>query len=243
MCYFVEINLPRQQLEERFGVSMPEDPRYMQANFLSAFTKPYLPVITSRENDVIQICQWGLIPSWVKDEKTADKISNATYNAKSETLWEKPSFRNAAKYKRCLVLAHGFFEWHTAPDLKIPYYIKRKDDKPFAFAGLHEDWTNPVTGEIFKTFSIITTMANPLLEKIHNTKKRMPVMLQAEREQQWIDPENSKDNLEKLLTPFPDSELMAYSISRKILDRDLDIKDNSILSPREYDEEEDLFSN
>jgi putative SOS response-associated peptidase YedK len=243
MCYFVEINLPREQLEERFGIPVPQDPRYMQANFLSAFTKPYLPVITSYERNSIQMFQWGLIPSWVKDEKTADKISNATYNAKSETLWEKPSFRNAAKYKRCLVLVHGFFEWHTSPDLKIPYYIRRKDNQAFAFAGLHEDWTNPETGEIIKTFSIITTQANPLLEKIHNTKKRMPVILPPERENDWIEKDTGKENLEKLLVPFPDYEMEAYSISRKILDRNLDIQDDSILKPHDYKKTGGLFNN
>lgn len=241
MCYFVEINLPREKLEERFGVPVPEDPRYMQASFLSAFTRPFLPVITNHEKDNVQFFQWGLIPSWVKDEKSAEKIRNATYNAKSETLWEKPSFRNAAKYKRCMVLAHGFFEWHTSPKLKIPYYIKRKDDQPFAFAGLHEEWTNPSTGEIHKTFSIITTRANPMLEKIHNSKKRMPVILNPEYEKQWVETEGPKNELEKLLIPFPDSELHAHPISRKILNRDLDIKDESILSPHNYEETGNLF--
>ena len=234
MCYFVEINLPRQQLEQRFNVPMPEDSRYMQGNFLSAFTRPCLPVITGSDPETIQLFQWGLIPFWVKDEDTAEKIRNSTYNAKSETLWEKPSFRGAVSHKRCLVLAHGFFEWHTAPDLKIPYYIKRKDDQAFAFAGLHEEWTNPATGEIIRTFSIITTRANSLLEKIHNVKKRMPVILQEENENQWIDQSYKKPGLEKLLVPLPDDQLHAHSVSRKILDRDLDITDKSILEPHDY---------
>jgi putative SOS response-associated peptidase YedK len=237
----VEINLPRQHLQERFGVHMPEDPRYMQSNFLNAFSKPFLPVITGTDNQHIQMFQWGLIPSWVKDEQTADKISKATFNAKSETLWEKPSFRNAAKYKRCLVLAHGFFEWHTSLNLKIPFYIKRKDNQAFAFAGIHEEWTNAQTGEIMKTFSIITTSANPLLEKIHNTKKRMPVILLPEMESDWIESEQSKKDLENLLVPFPEKYLEAHPVSRKILDRNLDIHDNSILDPAEYKETGNLF--
>lgn len=241
MCYFVEINLPRQQLEKRFKVPIPQDPRYMQASFLSAFTLPWLPVITGSEKKKARMFQWGLIPFWVKDENTAEKIRNSTFNAKSETLWEKPSFRFAATKKRCLVLAHGFFEWHTAPNLKVPYYIKRKDDKPFAFAGLHEEWTNPATGEILRTFSIITTKANSLLEKIHNIKKRMPVILQEENENQWLDQSYKKPDLEKLLVPLPDDQLHAHSVSRKILNRDLDITDKSILDPYEYKEGGELF--
>ena len=241
MCYFFELNLPRQALEERFGIPVPEDPRYMQASFLSAFTRPFLPVISGEQPESIQFFQWGLIPSWVKDEKTAEKIRNSTYNARAETLWEKPSFRGAVNRKRCMVLAHGFFEWHTSPDLKIPYYIRRKDNNPFSFAGLYEDWTNPVTGEIHLTFSIVTTRANNLLGKIHNSKKRMPVILTPEKEHEWIYPSNKKKDLEELLIPLPDDQLTAHSISRKILDRELDISDPSVLEEHEYSQTRDLL--
>ena len=93
MCYFVEQNIHRKELEERFGVKMPEDPRYTPGYFHSAFSRPYLPVITTSDPSEIELFQWGLIPSWVRDEDSAEKIRSGTYNAKSETAWEKPSFK------------------------------------------------------------------------------------------------------------------------------------------------------
>ena len=231
MCYFVEINLPRTTLEKRFGVTMPEDPRYTPGFFHSAFTRPYLPVITNHKPDGIQLFRWGLIPSWVKDEKTADKISSGTFNAKSETIWEKPSFRFAAKNQRCLVPAHGFFEWHTEGKKKTPYYVKRKDDKPFAFAGLYDKWINPETGEIFQTYSVITTPDNKLLEKIHNLKKRMPAILPMEVETEWINNSLSQKQLSEILKPLPDELLTAWPVDGKGLYRVADITDPSLIKP------------
>ncbi len=242
MCYFVEINLPRQQLEERFHVPMPFDSRYMPGYFLNAFSKPYLPVITSQDPDRIQTFRWGLIPFWVKDEPTAGKISLQTCNARAETLWDKPSFREAARHKRCLVLAHGFFEWYSAPGKKIPFYIRRKDNQPFAFAGLYDTWTNPSTGEITNSFSIVTTKANALLEKIHNSKKRMPVILPASGEADWISQGSSRTDLTPMLEPSDPTQLDAWSISRKISAREVDPADESLLVPVDYPETQGLLS-
>jgi len=229
MCYFVEINLPRAELARRFGVKVPEDPRYIPGFFHSAFTRPYLPVITNKNPDQIQFYRWGLIPSWVKNEETAEKILNGTYNARSETIWEKSSFRNAAANQRCIIPSHGFFEWYTEGKTKTPYYIKRKDDKPFAFAGLYEVWTNRATGEILQTFSIITTPANRMLEKIHNLKKRMPAILPVETEKEWIKNSLSANELSNLLQPLQDELLTAWPVSGKKLYRVADITDPSII--------------
>ncbi len=231
MCYFVEINLPRKELESRFGVNMPEDPRYMPGFIHSAFSKPFLPVITNDSPEIIQLFRWGLIPSWVKDEETAEKILNGTFNARAETIWEKPSFRVAAKQKRCLVPAHGFFEWHTEGEKKIPYYIKRKDDKTFALAGLYENWINPVSGEIINSYSIITTPANKMMEKIHNLKKRMPAILPIESEKEWINNILSKNELSGMLQPCPSDILTAWPVSSKNIFRTKDITSPSIIEP------------
>jgi len=241
MCFFVEINLSRQELHSRFNVPMREDPRYMPGYFHAAFNRPFLPAISSDNPDQIGLLQWGLIPFWVKDQDTAEKIRNSTYNAKSETLWEKPSFRAAVKYRRCLILVHGFFEYHTRTDIKIPYYVKLKSDQPFALAGVFEEWTNPESGEIFQTTSIITTEANPLMRKIHNSKKRMPVILKPEDEKIWIDKNAKKEPLRDLLVPFEDSKMEAYSVSRKILDKNLDIRDPSIIEEVNYANQVKLF--
>lgn len=235
MCYFVEINLPRIDLERRFGVKMPEDPRYTPGFFHSAFDRPFLPVITNNNPGLIQLFRWGLIPSWVKTEEDAKKILSGTYNARSETIWEKPSFRFSAKNRRCMVPAHGFFEWHTAGKRKILYYIKRKDNKPFAFAGLFDIWTNRDSGEIQNTFSIITTRANQLLESIHNLKKRMPAILSPEVEKEWISNSLSVNELAELLQPLPDDQLIAWPVDSNKLKKGIDISDPSIIQAWETD--------
>ena len=240
MCYFVEINLPRQALSERFNVPMPEDPRYMQANFLTAFTQPFLPVISSENKNVIQLYQWGLIPSWVKDNETAKKIRNSTYNARSETAWEKPAFRAGIKYRRCLVLAHGFYEWQTRGKMKIPYYIRNKNDLPFAFAGLSENWVNKDTGEIMNTVSILTKKAYPFMEKIHNTKKRMPVILSENLENHWIESGMDKNELKQIVKDSNPS-LTAHTIDKKLITGDFDPENPDITRPYSYEDQKGLF--
>ena len=241
MCYFVEINLPRKELEERFGVPMIKDPRYMPGVFLSAFNLPYLPVISSEKPEVISFSQWGLIPFWVKEGSAAEKIRMSTFNAKSETIWNKPAFRAAARYRRCLVLSHGFFEYHSIDKFKIPFYIRRKDGRPFAFAGLSDSWTDPDSGEIVESCSIITVPANPMLEKIHNIKKRMPAILEESVERQWLDPGLKQQELSELLQPCDEKELEAQSISKDIIKQPPGSKDVSVLNPVEYSQLKKLF--
>ncbi len=241
MCYFVEMNLTRKELGDRFQVPVPHDPRYMPGYFINAFTRPYLPVITGDDAKQIRFFRWGLIPFWVKNDETAQKISSGTFNARAESIWEKPAFRDAARKKRCLVPAHGFYEWYTTSHRKIPFYIRRKDNQPFAFAGLFDRWTNPVTGEIVHSFSIITTPANALLGKIHNTKKRMPAILSRNEEDQWIHEKLSREESEKLLRPLDPDQLEAWSISARIASRDHVPEDEHLLDKVAYPETKSLL--
>jgi len=241
MCYFVEHNIQRKELEKRFNVKFPEDPRYTPSFFQSAFNKPYMPVITGENRGEVQLFQWGLIPHWTRNGAAAEKTSYSTFNARSETVWKKPAFRKAAQQGRCLVSAHGFFEYHTSPEMKTPYYIRLKDNDIFAFAGIFDSWSNPETGEVIQTFSILTTTANPLMEKIHNLKKRMPVILPCGREEEWIDPSSSKEIVNELLKPFPESLLEAYTVSRKISEKRTDPFDKSLIEKVEYHQDLKLF--
>ncbi len=241
MCYFVEINLPRQELEKRFGIPVKEDPRYMPGVFFSAFTFPYLPVIQCENPGIIQFFQWGLIPFWIKEEGKANSIKLSTFNAREETILEKPSYRHAVDKGRCLILAHGFFEYHTVQDKKIPFYIRRKDNLAFAFAGISDTWTNPSTGEILQTCSIVTTPANPLLAKIHNTKKRMPVILQEQYEKDWIDPNLTGKEAGKFLKPLPAEEMEAWSISRDIIKTPAFFTGTDILMQQDYKDTPSLW--
>lgn len=151
---------------------------------------------------------WGLIPSWAKDPS----IGNRLINARAETLAEKPSFRAAYKYHRCLIPADGFFEWQPQPGSKskTPHLIRLKSGKPFAFAGLWERW-EAADGSEVRSAAIITTEPNRLMTAIHN---RMPVILLTDVYTQWLDPSpQTQTSLQGLLVPYPEGEMEAFPIS------------------------------
>lgn len=151
---------------------------------------------------------WGLIPSWAKDPS----IGSRMINARAESLAEKPSFRSAYKYHRCLIFSNGFYEWQTRPGIKtkIPHYIHLKTGEPFAFAGLWEKWESPDGSQIHSA-TIITTEPNDLVRAIHN---RMPVILPHDAYTQWLDssPQQSS-SLQHLLIPCSSEEMEAYPVS------------------------------
>ena len=158
-----------------------------------------------------EVFRWGLVPSWAKDPK----IGNRMINARAETLAEKPSFRTAYRKRRCLILADGFYEWRQDPGVKgkTPMYIRLKSGKPFVFAGLWESWRSP-DGATLRTCTIITTAPNALMEDIHN---RMPVILPPEAYKVWLLPEDADPrDLDGLLKPYPDTEMVAYPVSRLV---------------------------
>jgi putative SOS response-associated peptidase YedK len=215
MCYRYSVPGP-DSLVKRFSALFLENVPFKQQYHASGFDVPKLPVITNDQPKHIQLFSWGLVPSWVKDQVSAEAIRLKTLNARAESIFDKPSFRHAAMQQHCLVLADGFFEWQEIQGRNYPYYIRLKNHEPFAMAGLWESWTNPLTSEVFRTYTVITTKANPLMELIHNKKKRMPVILSKEHEREWIDGSLSKQDAESLLVPFDEQLMEAYTISRLI---------------------------
>jgi putative SOS response-associated peptidase YedK len=151
---------------------------------------------------------WGLIPSWAKDPSIGSRL----INARAETLAEKPAFRSAYRYRRCLIFSDGFYEWKTVPGqkTKVPHFIHLKSGEPFAFAGLWEHWQSADGSEVRST-AIITTAPNELMAPIHD---RMPVILPRHAYAQWIDPTpRFPVDLNRLLVPYPASEMEAYPVS------------------------------
>jgi len=146
--------------------------------------------------------RWGLIPHWSKDLAIGSKM----INARSETVSEKPAFRQAIHSTRCIVPASGFYEWMMTPNGKLPYYITTRDGSPFSFAGIWELWKTP-SGEHLETSAILTTAANSLMSQIHD---RMPVILHQTEFDLWLDRTvNDPVALQQLYQPFP-AELMQY---------------------------------
>ncbi len=183
MCYSTQIGKSKAQLSARFKASFVNPEWYAPGSFL-AFTYPITPVITHAQPEVIQGFSWGLVPPWAKDLS----IRKNTLNARMETLDQKPSFKFVVA-QRCLVLADGFFEWKwldAKGKAKQKYLLTVPDGEAFAFAGLWNAWTDKSTGEILHTYTIITTVANELMSEVHNTKKRMPVILSPHAEKDWL---------------------------------------------------------
>lgn len=208
-------------IEDRFDVKVDSanyKPRYNCA------PSQNLAVISNTNSNVLSYYRWGLIPFWAKDKS----IGNKLINSKAETITDKPSFKNAFKRKRCLVLSDGFYEWKKVnPKEKIPYRIKMQDDSLFAMAGIWDTWKDEA-GETIHSFSIITTTPNDLVANIH---ARMPVILNRKDEKLWLS-NNDPDALVSLLEPFPAKEMTAHAVSKLVNSPMNDTPE--VLKPAEY---------
>lgn len=184
MCFHSHHTANAQALKNRLKVSFQEELKFTPFNEVNGFTHPYLPVVTNEAPKDLQLYQWGLLPQWAKDEK----FQQNTLNAKLETIAEKPSFK-AYELQRCLIPATGFYEWKWLDGkgkAKEKYLIQVEDTSIFCFAGLWSKWIDPISGIQRGTFAILTTEANSLMAEIHNSKKRMPVILDSTAEEEWL---------------------------------------------------------
>ena len=236
MCYYSSISVGFKIIETRFGVHFIQSESYQPVYSASAFTFPAMPVITNENPNQVSLFNWGLIPFWVKDDATALSIRQRALNARAETIFEKPMFRQAIMAKRCLVLVDGFFEWRHEYRKNYPYYIRLKDNLPFALAGIWDRWHNPDTGKEIQTFSVITTEANSLMAQIHNTKKRMPVILSKENEVRWLDNTLAINDIRLMLIPYDAKEMVAYPVDRSIVKMGFNTNNSLILNKHEYKE-------
>lgn len=205
MCGRFTLTVDPAELKDAFaGFTFPAR---FAPRFNIAPTQPVLAVPNDRQG-AADFFVWGLIPAWAKDPS----IGNRLINARGETLGEKPSFRGSYKYKRCLILADGFYEWQVQPGkkTKVPHFIHLKTRQPFAFAGLWDQWNSP-DGSALRTCTIVTTGPNELMAAIHD---RMPVILHPEDYARWIDPAPAgPEALNSLIRPYPASEMAAHPVS------------------------------
>jgi putative SOS response-associated peptidase YedK len=202
MCGRFTLTVDPDDLQQAFpGFHLPgHSPRYNIA--------PTQPVLAVTAGGVGDFFLWGLIPSWAKDPSIGGRL----INARSETLPEKPAFRAAYKYRRCLIPADGFYEWQAQPGQKArtPHWIRLKTGQPFAFAGLWEEWHSP-DGSQVKSCTIITTRPNDLIATIHN---RMPIILPPSNYAQWLEtPPAKTGDLAALLAPYPAGQMAASRVS------------------------------
>lgn len=202
MCGRFTLTVEAREVLAEFGVEPPEDyrPRYNIAP-----TQRILAVAQG-ENGWIPIEPvWGLVPHWSRDGRGAQ----LRINARAETVSTKPSYRDSFQNRRCLVLADGFFEWQGEGKYRRPMLIRRRDGRPYAFAGLWDRWT-AADGSALFSCTILTTSANELVRSIHD---RMPVMLNARHRVGWLDAASTPTELSAMLQPAPAGELEYYPVS------------------------------
>lgn len=198
MCYRFTLTTPRQELADLFNTEFPTD-LVVRNNI--ALTTPILGVrLNADAAREVAMLRFGLIPRWTKEVKPA-----GFGNARSETVAEKPAFRDALKKRRCLIPASGFYEWEHVDSEKLPWQFEMKDSQPFAFAGIWESWTS-AAGEVIESTAILTTVPNKLLSQFHD---RMPVILGNEAHERWLHATETA-GLHELYAPFdPDRMKMS----------------------------------
>ena len=203
MCGRFAFYSPSEAAAALFGVAATVEvqPRYNIAptQFVAAIRND------QNEQRELVMLRWGLVPFWAKDPS----IGNRMINARAETVAEKPSYRNAYKHRRCIVLADGFYEWRRQGEIKTPYYISLASGEPFALAGLWENWTDKETGESLQTTTLITADANDFMAPLHH---RMPVILEANAAGEWL--AGSTELLDDVSAITP--PLQAWPVDRRV---------------------------
>jgi len=241
MCFTVNVNLIKEELENRYGATLIDPDKYRPSYYYHAFGLPSLPAVCSSDPEKIKLLKWGLIPSWTNDNDQANIIRYKTFNARSERIDKKLSFASSFRSKRCIIPVKGFFEWQHAGKYKIPWYIYRADNEIVSFAGIYEDWVESTTGEVYSTFSIVTSEANDLMAAIHNSGKRMPVILDPSSESSWINMSLSDADALNLLVPCPSDILKAHTISPLITSKTKDRNSPDLIKPYNYQRDNLLF--
>ncbi len=182
------------------------------ASYNVAPTREVLAIIHQNGRRLEKL-HWGLVPSWAKDLTGASRL----INARAETVAQKPSFRAAFKRRRCLIMADGFYEWQGAKGSKQPYFIALPSNSPFAFAGLWESWKSKEASDddpVYQSCTILTTAASESVQEIHH---RMPVILQPEAYEDWLDPEvQEADRLEDVLQNHHVRKMQYYPVSKLV---------------------------
>jgi len=184
MCFHTQQTQDAQRLEKRFKSKVKSDISSKVKGSFNGFTFPFSPVISQDAPHQIALFKWGLMPPWESDLTFAKN----TLNARIETIESKPSFKQFVR-NRCLILVDGFLEWQwldSKGKQKQGFLIRTADEEPFSLGGIYSQYVDKETGEKYGTYSIVTTEANALMAEIHNTKKRMPLVLHANEEAAWL---------------------------------------------------------
>ena len=236
MCYHLSNTKTARELEDRFDVRFEDEYSYMPNYHLNGFDFKFVYIIPQQEDHLIEPAKWGLLPESYENADDFRRKFN-TLNAKSENLYKSTMWREPIKHRRCLITADGFFESKHIGKSKYPHYIRLKSKEAFAFAGVY---TYHDVG-VFSC-SIITKPANSFMAEIHNSKKRMPLILDKSVEKEWINSSFSRSNIDEIINDgFTKEDFEAFTVSKDVTNSRIKSNREDILKPFHYPELNTLF--
>jgi putative SOS response-associated peptidase YedK len=209
------------ELVELYWLTMAP-PSNLQPRYNICPTDTIDVVISGGGERTLAPMRWGLVPGWWK--KPLKEMKVATFNARSDTIADKPMFRDSFKRRRCLIPASGYYEWVTTPEGKQPYYFTRRDGQVITIAGVQDRWTEPQSGERLRSCSMVITDANKFVSDIHD---RMPVILEAEHFEQWMN--GNANDAAALMRPASDELLQKWPVSRRVNSSRADDSDGTLI--------------
>lgn len=190
MCYYTQQHASMEEVKKRFKATIDDPDSFLVSEMINGFAYLKTPIIIDENPEIVTTnYSWGLIPTWARDKE----IRKNTLNARIETVQEKPAFKDSIN-NRCLIIATAYYEWRwedAKGKVKKKYQINSQDEEIFTFAGLYNKCRDTQTGELWRTYTILTTEANETMKYVHNIKHRMPVMLKKNDEMAWLDNSNA----------------------------------------------------
>lgn len=236
MCYNISQEDRLDRLIRRYNRTGLTIADFKPQVYVNGFDSPLIPILKTENKTEIDFGRWGFVPSHIKSDADAKKFKTdyVTLNAKSETVFQLPTYKGSVVPRRCIIPVCGFFEHHhlNAKE-KIPFFIHLKNEEIFSLAGIYNYYKNEF-GEQKCTVSILTTEANPLMAFVHNIKKRQPLIIDKQLEEVWLDPALSEPQIKDLMQVYPDTNMEAYTIN-KINPKSVDVFDKGILNKKLYD--------
>jgi putative SOS response-associated peptidase YedK len=220
MCNLVSIGRNRKSRRGVPGKWTPPEQLELPLYYVAfAFDFPLLPVL--RADGEWELARWGLVPYWTRTEEKAKQIRTSAVNARSESMWTKPAFEEAARNGRCLILVDGFFEFHHHAGVAYPFHVYLEGNPDFFMAGLRDTWINPANGKKEVTCSIVTTAANSFMREIHNKlpqpeERRMPVVVPADWAEAWLSSATPMEVLLRIVSTREIPEMRAHPVARTL---------------------------
>jgi putative SOS response-associated peptidase YedK len=221
MCGRFTYTLTWPEIVKLYRLSPDAQPRNTEPRYNVCPTTT-IDTVIGRDPRALVAMRWGIIPSWWS--KPLKEMKLATFNARVETIREKPMFRRALQCTRCLIPVSGYYEWHDAPDGKQPYYFTRRDGAPITIAGLWDEWRDRQGGETIRSCAMIITEANQFVGELHD---RMPVILEPEQFEAWLTGAAGFD----ILKPAADDVLQCWLVSRRVNSSPTPDDDASLIVP------------